>query len=84
MKKKNKRILLSFVDVDAETRRLVKLVAAKREISMGEYVRRAIKEKLKQDLEELERDQILALRAESDPVLAELWDNELDAAYDKL
>ncbi len=84
MKKKNKRILLSFVDVDAETRRLVKLVAAKRDISMGEYVRRAIKEKLKQDLEELERDQILALRAESDPVLAELWDNELDAAYDKL
>lgn len=31
-----------------------------------------------------ETDSILALSASSDPVLAELWDNEKDAVYDRL
>lgn len=31
-----------------------------------------------------ETDSILVLSASSDPVLAELWDNEKDAAYDRL
>ncbi len=29
-------------------------------------------------------EELLALTAESDPVLAGLWDNERDAAYDRL
>ncbi len=29
-------------------------------------------------------DSILALSASADPVLAELWDNEKDAAYDRI
>ena len=29
-------------------------------------------------------DRLLALRAKADPVLAEVWDNEKDAAYDRL
>lgn len=29
-------------------------------------------------------DSILALSASADPVLAELWDNERDAAYDRV
>lgn len=79
-----KRIQLSFVDVDRETRRRIKAVAAYQEVSVGEYIRRAIKGRLEQDLKELERNQIVALHAQTDPVLAELWDNVQDAAYDKL
>ncbi len=29
-------------------------------------------------------DELLALTAQADPVLAGLWDNEKDAAYDRL
>jgi excisionase family DNA binding protein len=29
-------------------------------------------------------ERLLTLSAESDPVLAEIWDNEKDAAYDRL
>ncbi len=29
-------------------------------------------------------EEFLALTAQADPVLAELWDNEKDAAYDRL
>jgi hypothetical protein len=85
MKKgKTQRTQLGLEEVDRETCDLVKIVAAQRKISMGEYVRRAIRERLSRDLQELERDQVLAFHANSDPVLAELWNNELDAAYDKL
>ena len=35
-------------------------------------------------LEDMEREGFLALSAKTDPVLWELWDNELDAAYDRL
>ncbi len=31
-----------------------------------------------------EQEGLLALTAQADPVLAELWDNEKDAAYDRL
>jgi hypothetical protein len=32
---------------------------------------------------DLGRDELLALTAEADPVLAKLWDNPRDAAYDR-
>jgi len=46
----------------------------------------------KEDLDKVPRatesargiDSILALSASADPVLAELWDNERDAAYDQI
>jgi len=46
----------------------------------------------KEDLDKVPRvlgatrgmDSMLALSASADPVLAELWDNERDAAYDQL
>ena len=34
--------------------------------------------------EELGGDGLVALTAKADPVLAALWDNERDAAYDRL
>jgi hypothetical protein len=43
----------------------------------------AIEERLRDDLGD-ERDGMLALNAKADAVLAELWDNSKDAAYDRL
>jgi hypothetical protein len=47
------------------------------------YVVEAIEERLREDLGE-EPESVFALRADADPVLAELWDNPTDAAYDRL
>lgn len=59
------------------------MAAARRDVSVGEYVREAIEERVKADLG-TGAEEMLALRAASDPVLAELWDNDSDAAYDRL
>ena len=45
--------------------------------------RRAIEERLREDLGD-ESEELLALNAKADPLLAELWDNRRDAAYDRL
>ena len=82
MQKKSAKRLRISLDVDPETRRRIRLAAAKRDMSIRQYVLEAVKEHLKQDLEE--QEQILALTAKSDPVLTELWDNKQDADYDKL
>ena len=70
------------VDVDPATRRLVRMAALQRDITISQYVLEAIEDRLRVDLPE-GAEATLALTAESDPVLAELWDNELDAAYDR-
>ena len=50
---------------------------------MQQYVLEAIEERLREDLGD-EGEGMLALTAKADPVLAELWDNEKDAEYDRL
>lgn len=70
------------VDVDPELRRRLRMAAAMADLSLKEYLLQAVREKLERDLED--REGLLALSAQSDPVLAELWDNEKDAAYDRL
>jgi hypothetical protein len=50
---------------------------------VGTYVLTAIERQLEQDLRD-DSDALLALTAAADPVLAELWDNPQDAAYDRL
>lgn len=72
------------IDVSTEERRQIRLAAAMQDLSIREYVLQAVKEQLEQDLEAREREGLLALSAKSDPVLAKLWDNEKDAAYDRL
>ena len=73
------------VDVDPETRRRIRLAAAQQDMPVRQYVLEAIQERLARDLGDFgERDHLLALTAQADPVLAELWDNEKDAAYDRL
>jgi predicted transcriptional regulator len=73
------------VDIPPELKRRLRLVAAERDISVREYVVETIEQQLAEDWVELAgQEGLLALTARADPVLAELWDNEQDAAYDQL
>jgi hypothetical protein len=65
------------VDLPVAVRRRLRVVAARRDLSLQEYVRRAVERQLAEDAP-------AALRAEDDPILAELWSNEADAVYDDL
>ncbi len=71
------------VDVPPEVRRRLRLAAAKRDLTVGQYVLEAIEEQLREDLGE-DSEGVLALTAKADPVLAELWDNRKDSEYDRL
>ena len=72
------------IDVPREVRRLIRLAAARRDQSIRQYVWEAIEARLQDDLREDASAELLALRESVDPVLAELWDNPVDAAYDEL
>ncbi len=65
------------VDLPEGVRRRLRMVAARRDLTLQEYVRRAVERQLAEDAP-------AALRAEDDAVLAELWSNEADAVYDDL
>ena len=71
------------LDVRPEVRRRLRLAAAKRDLTVRQYVLEAIDERLREDLGD-EGDGLLALSAKADPVLAELWDNRRDSQYDRL
>lgn len=73
------------IELPAEVKRRLRLVAAQRDVAVRQYVLEMIEERLEKDWVELaEQEGLLALTAQADPVLAELWDNEKDAAYDQL
>ena len=71
------------IDVRPEVRRRLRLAAAKRDVTVRQYVLAAIDERLREDLGD-EAEGLLALSAKADPVMAEVWDNPKDAAYDRL
>ena len=71
------------LDVTHAVRRRIRLAAAKRDLSVRQYIMDALQERLREDLGE-EAQEVLALTAKADPVLASLWDNVKDAAYDRL
>ena len=73
------------IDVPREARRRIHIAAAKRDQSIRDYVWQAVEVRLKHDLaEEVSAAGLVALNERADPVLAALWDNPKDAAYDKL
>jgi uncharacterized protein (DUF1778 family) len=73
------------IDVPREARRRIHIAAAKREQSIRQYVWEAVEARLKQDLaDELSAGDLVALNERADPLLADLWDNPKDAAYDAL
>jgi hypothetical protein len=70
------------IDVLPEMGRRLRLAAAKRDLTVRQYVLEAIEERIRGDLGDGEG--VLALTAKVEPVLAELWDNRRDSAYDRL
>lgn len=79
-----KRVRLS-IDLPLHARRRIGRAAAKRHLSIRQYVLEAVHQRLKEEKgESADTEQLLALTAQTDPVLAELWDNFRDAAYDRL
>lgn len=71
------------LDVTPAVRRRIRMAAAKRDVSVQRYVLDALEERLREDLGD-EGQELLALTARADPVLASLWDNAKDAAYDRV
>jgi uncharacterized protein (DUF1778 family) len=81
----NERRARLSVDVPREARQRIHIAAAKRDQSIREYVWEAVEARLKQDLaDERSAADLTALNERADPVLADLWDNPKDAAYDDL
>jgi len=73
------------IDVPFDLKRRLRVMAAHRDVTLREYVVASIEERLAADWTDLaEEEGLLALTAQTDPVLAELWDNEKDAAYDAI
>ena len=73
------------IDIPREARRRVHIAAASSDQSIREYVWEAVEARLKHDLAERSAmGALVALTEEADPVLADLWKNPKDAAYDKL
>ncbi len=71
------------IDMLPEEHRQIKAYAALHGKTMREYVVESVRERLRQEAEERELS-ALTMHLDQDPVLKELWDNEKDAAYDKL
>ena len=73
------------IDVSREGRRRLRIAAARRNRSIRDYVWEAVEARLNHDLaDEGVISDLVALHARADPVLADLWDNPRDAAYDRL
>jgi uncharacterized protein (DUF1778 family) len=71
------------IDVPPEVRRRIRVAAARRDQSIRDYVREAVEARLAHDLaDESSAADLVALNERADPVLADLWDNPKDAAYD--
>ncbi len=71
------------IDVLPEEHKRIKAYAALHGETIREYVVESVLERLRQEAEERESS-ALTMKLNQDPVLKELWDNEKDAAYDKI
>jgi hypothetical protein len=74
------------VDIPQQLKRRLRIAAAHYDLSLRQYVIDALEERLSRDIasEALEPEGTMSLTTQSDPVLAALWDNDQDAAYDAL
>lgn len=73
------------IDVSREARRRIHIAAARRDQSIRDYVWEAVEARLKHDLaDEPSGADLVVLTERADPVLADLWNNPKDAAYDEL
>ncbi len=65
------------LDLTTDMRERLKIIAARKRTSMREYCIQAIERRIAEEPAEY-------LTSRTDPVLAELWDNDDDAAYDEI
>jgi uncharacterized protein (DUF1778 family) len=71
------------IDVSGKQRRRLRIAAAKHDQSIRDYVWDAVEARMRGDgINERPAGDLLALTEDADPVLAALWDNPKDAAYD--
>lgn len=71
------------IDLAPEMRRRLRLAAAQRDLTVRRYVLQVLEERLQEDLTAANKG-LLAMTAQTDPVLAKLWNNPRDAEYDRL
>jgi uncharacterized protein (DUF1778 family) len=71
------------IDVLPEEHKRIKAYAALHGETIREYVIESVRERLRQEAEERGLS-ALTMNLNQDPVLKELWNNEKDAAYDKI
>lgn len=77
---KNAKERLS-IDIPPEEHKLIKMCAARHGVSIRIYVLESVRKRIS---EEEEARQIASMTADAGPVLKELWNNDRDAAYDRL
>lgn len=79
-----KRVRLS-ISLPLQAHRRIGRAAAKRNLSIQQYLLEAVHKQMQEEkTENAATEHMLALTAQADPVLAQLWDNSRDAAYDQL
>jgi len=71
------------IDVNTEEHRRIKVCAALHGTTIRDYVLESVRERLRHETD-IKEVASLALQLDQDPVLKELWDNDKDAAYDKV
>lgn len=69
------------IEVSPEEHKKIKRYATLHGNSVREYILDSIRERIHHENEEKD---LLKLTTSINPVLKELWDNEMDAAYDRL
>lgn len=70
------------LEVEPPLHRRLEAAAAAQDMSIGQYILEAIKDRLHREGDDRPGENVLT--AATDPVLAELWDNSNDAEYDHL
>lgn len=70
------------VEIEPEEHRRIKMWAARHGISIRQFVLESLKKQLEEEAKE--EKELSLMTTSAGPALREVWDNDRDAAYDKL